>query len=272
MPKTTPKQTSKQIPKKYAKPYSKSSKFSVSQSSTVVTQVAVVKKNPQVSATLNAASADLVSKQGCMGAAKPEWIEKIEATHWPAIFLIGSMGAGKTTVGRLLAKYLNRQFIDSDAYIEAQTGASIAWIFEKEGEAGFRNREVHAIETLTRQRDVVLATGGGAILQEKNRQALQKRGVVIFLDASVEVQLKRLVNDSTRPLLQQADPKQILQDLAQIRAPLYRQTADLIVSTGHLYPKRMALDLLNKIQDYIHANPFLMAQKILNQTNAVRLP
>jgi len=148
------------------------------------------------------------------------------------IFLIGLMGAGKTTIGRALARKLQKRFIDSDHEIEARTGASIPLIFEIEGEASFRQREADVIRDLTGQTDIVLATGGGAVLRPENRARLKERGTVIYLRASVNSILQRTSHDKNRPLLQTADPRQKLEQLAREREPLYMEIADLVVETG----------------------------------------
>ena len=166
----------------------------------------------------------------------------------PSIFLVGPMGAGKTTVGRLLAKQLSREFVDSDWYIETQTGADIPWIFAKEGEAGFRARETRAIDELTQQPNIVLATGGGAVMAEENRHYLHERGIVVYLNAPVDIQLIRTAKDKSRPLLQQPNPKKVLQDLYRIRDPLYQQAAHIVLPTGHTYPRHMVQQLLIQLQ------------------------
>jgi shikimate kinase/3-dehydroquinate synthase len=148
------------------------------------------------------------------------------------IFLVGLMGAGKTTVGRALAKRLNKRFVDSDHEIEARTGASIPLIFEIEGEQSFRQREAEVIRDLTAQDDIVLATGGGAILNADNRKYLRSRGTVIYLRASVNSILQRTGHDKNRPLLQTADPRKTLEDLSRTREPFYREVADIVVDTG----------------------------------------
>jgi shikimate kinase len=148
------------------------------------------------------------------------------------IFLVGLMGAGKTTVGRALAKKLNKRFIDSDHEIEARTGVSIPLIFEIEGEASFRHRETEVIRDLTAQSDIVLATGGGAILRPENRECLKTRGTVIYLRASVNSILQRTSHDKNRPLLQTANPRQRIEQLAQEREPYYLEVADFVVETG----------------------------------------
>ncbi len=165
----------------------------------------------------------------------------------PSVFLVGPMGAGKTTIGRLLAKQLGREFIDSDWYIEAQTGADIPWIFAKEGELGFRERETRAIDELTQQSQIVLATGGGAVMRSDNRDFLHQRGVVIYLNAPVDIQMSRTAKDKSRPLLQQPNPRKILQDLYRIRDPLYRQVAHIIMPTGHTYPRHMVNQLIQQL-------------------------
>ncbi len=168
----------------------------------------------------------------------------------PSVFLVGPMGAGKTTIGKLLAKQLGREFLDSDWYIESQTGADIAWIFAKEGEAGFREREIRAIDELTQKPQIVLATGGGAVMSAENRAFLHQRGIVVYLNAPVDVQMARTAKDKSRPLLQQPNPKQILQDLYSIRDPLYRQVAHIIMPTGHTYPRYMVNQLLQQLASF----------------------
>ena len=142
------------------------------------------------------------------------------------------MGAGKTTVGRLLAKKLGRRFLDSDHEIEARCGVSIPVIFEMEGESGFRKRESQVIDELTQQTDLVLATGGGAVLAPENRQHLHERGFVIYLRANPHELWMRTRNDKGRPLLNNQDPKGTLEKLYEVRDPLYRETAHLVIDTG----------------------------------------
>ncbi|MGS0741904.1 bifunctional shikimate kinase/3-dehydroquinate synthase AroKB [Glaciimonas sp. GG7] len=148
------------------------------------------------------------------------------------IILVGLMGSGKTTVGRALAKKLNKLFIDSDHEIEARTGASIPLIFEIEGEPSFRQREAEVIRDLTARQNIVLATGGGAILNPDNRAYLKSSGIVIYLRASVHHILQRTSRDKNRPLLQTADPRRRLEELSRQRDPLYREIADIIIDTG----------------------------------------
>lgn len=154
------------------------------------------------------------------------------------------MGAGKTAVGRRLAKALGRDFHDSDAEIEARTGVDIDLIFEKEGEAGFRARESAAIDTLTQLGDIVLATGGGAVLADENRRHLASRGVVVYLAASVSQQLERTRRSRHRPLLATEDPESRLTDLAAVRNPLYAELADHTIDTNG----RRVPSVVNEIQ------------------------
>lgn len=183
----------------------------------------------------------------------------------PSIFIVGPMGAGKTTIGRLLARQLGREFVDSDWFIEAQSGADIAWIFAKEGEAGFRSRERRAIDELTLRPNIVLATGGGAVMDADNRKALHNRGIVVYLNAPVEVQLSRTAKDKSRPLLQHPNPRQVLQDLYQRRDPLYRETAHLILPTGHTYPRHMVQQLIEQLHDKFGAKFDLSAVQLSAQ-------
>jgi shikimate kinase len=149
-----------------------------------------------------------------------------------AVFLVGMMGAGKTTVGRRLARRLGRAFLDADRELEARLGVPIATIFELEGEAGFRRRESALIDELTRRGDCVLATGGGAVLDPENRAALRARGRVVYLRASVGDLWHRLRRDTVRPLLRAPDPRARVESLLAARDPLYRETAHFVVDTG----------------------------------------
>ncbi len=148
-----------------------------------------------------------------------------------SIFLVGPMGSGKSAVGRRLAHDLGREFCDSDAFIEQRTGVEIAYIFDKEGEAGFRKREQDAIDVLTGRAGIVLATGGGAVLAPENRACLTSRGRVVYLHATVAQQLERTRRNKDRPLLQAGDREQTLTELMAIRDPLYREVAEICVET-----------------------------------------
>ena len=164
------------------------------------------------------------------------------------LFLIGPMGAGKSTIGKALAKCLRLEFIDSDQEIEARSGASIPLIFELEGEAGFRAREKAVIAELTQRRNIVLATGGGAVLDPANRRCLRAYGTVIYLQTSVEEQLIRTSEDTHRPLLQTADPRGRLEALLAVRDPLYRQVADFIISTDGRQATQVVRQILSSIK------------------------
>jgi shikimate kinase len=148
------------------------------------------------------------------------------------IFLIGPMGSGKSAVGRHLARLLRFTFYDSDADIEAKTGVDIAFIFEKEGEAGFRLRERESLERLTGLESIVLATGGGAVIEAENGRVLAERGVVVYLETSLDQQLERTRHARHRPLLNDTDPEEKLKELMLRRAALYAEIADFTVSTN----------------------------------------
>jgi shikimate kinase len=147
------------------------------------------------------------------------------------IFLIGPMGSGKTAVGRHLARLFRFTFQDSDADVEAKTGVDISFIFEKEGEAGFRVRERESIDRLTQMESIVLATGGGAVIEADNRRVLAERGVVVYLETSIDQQLERTRHARHRPLLNDTDPEEKLKQLMLHRAALYAEIADFTVST-----------------------------------------
>lgn len=164
------------------------------------------------------------------------------------IFLVGLMGAGKTTIGRALAKKLNKRFVDSDHEIEARTGASIPMIFEIEGEDSFRKREAEVIDELSVQQNIVLATGGGAILRPETRTRLKQRGTVIYLRADIGQLLQRTARDKNRPLLQTADPRRKLEELSRQRDPYYREVAELVVETGRPNVQYLVQAILNQLE------------------------
>lgn len=166
----------------------------------------------------------------------------------PNLILVGPMGAGKSCIGRRLAEQFSLPFIDADREIEQRTGASVATIFECEGEPGFRARERAALAEMLDAQGVVLATGGGAVLDPGNRQLLRDRGFVVHLHVSVEQQLERLARDHTRPLLARDDRDQVLQDMAVSRAPLYAEVADLRFDTDHL----TAADAASRLTAMLH--------------------
>lgn len=157
------------------------------------------------------------------------------------------MGAGKSTIGRLLSAELHSEFFDSDKVIEERCGANIPWIFDMEGETGFREREEQVIDELTQVTDIVLATGGGAVLRDANRKHLSSRGTVVYLCTSVEQQLARTAKDRNRPLLQQDNPEQILRELFLQRDPLYRSIADIIIETDQRNPKWVVQELKKRL-------------------------
>jgi shikimate kinase len=164
------------------------------------------------------------------------------------VFLVGPMGAGKSTIGKYLAQHLRLRFVDTDTEIEARTGADIPWIFDVEGEAGFREREQQVVEEMTLWDDVVLATGGGVVMRSENRQALAARGYVIYLYATVDEQVRRTRRDRRRPLLQAGDPEQVLRSLMEVREPLYREIADHIIETDGCSPRTVAQKLVRELQ------------------------
>ena len=175
------------------------------------------------------------------------------------IFLVGLMGAGKTTVGRILAKRYDKVFHDSDLEIEARCGVKIPVIFEIEGEAGFRKREEATIAELTTLSNVVIATGGGAVLSAHSREILQARGAVVYLRGSPEHLYERTRHDRNRPLLQTADPLARLRELYQQRDPLYTEVADIIVDTGRQSVSNMTRGLYEKLGSFIEAATLLDA-------------
>jgi shikimate kinase len=166
-----------------------------------------------------------------------------------SVFLVGPMGSGKTAVGKCLARLLSAPFYDSDAQIEQRTGVDITFIFEKEGEAGFRQREREAIDALTQLEPIVLATGGGAVLLEENRRALSARGFVVYLETSVAQQKNRVRRSRNRPLLPDADPTLKLTELMRHRGPLYVEVADIIVPTDGRRVGAVAADIMRGLKE-----------------------
>ena len=162
-----------------------------------------------------------------------------------SVFLIGMMGAGKTTVGRLLAQALGFEFVDADRELEARSGALITTIFSVEGEEGFRRREAALLDELTQRERIVLATGGGAILNADTRSRLRERGLVLYLRASAEEIQRRTRNDRSRPLLQTADPRARIDELLRQREPLYEETAHLTFQSASTNPRRLVRRLLD---------------------------
>lgn len=165
------------------------------------------------------------------------------------VFLVGPMGAGKTTIGRLLAEELHKEFFDSDQMIEERAGADVSWIFDVEGEAGFRDRERKVISELTALDNIVLATGGGAILAEENRKHLRKGGTVVYLMATISQQVERTRRDQKRPLLRNSpDPRAKLTELMEKRDPLYREVADVVVMTSRRSPRAVCNEIIEMLE------------------------
>lgn len=163
------------------------------------------------------------------------------------LFLIGPMGAGKSAVGRQLARLLHLDFVDSDDEIESRTGVDIPFIFEKEGEEGFRKREVRVIDELTERDGVVLATGGGVVMDAGSRSKLGGRGYVVYLHTSVDQQLERTQRGRERPMLGDGDRQKILLDLMLAREPLYREIADLVVETDGRRVQKVAKEIFDSL-------------------------
>ncbi len=167
-----------------------------------------------------------------------------------SIFLIGPMGAGKSTIGKTLSRELKLEFYDADQEIEKRTGADIGWIFDVEGEEGFRAREEKVIDELTQKPGIVLATGGGAILSELNRKHLSARGTVVYLYTTVEQQFERTIRDKRRPLLQETDDRgETLKELMSEREPLYTEIADVTVATDQRTVKSVAQEILGALEN-----------------------
>lgn len=164
------------------------------------------------------------------------------------IFLVGPMGAGKSTIGRELADKLHLEFFDSDQEIERRTGADISWVFDLEGEEGFRVREENVIDDLTEMQGIVLATGGGSVISSKVRNRLSARGIVVYLETTIDKQVARTQRDRRRPLLQTSEePRSVLEKLAVERNPLYEEIADVIVQTDDQSAKVVAHKIVERL-------------------------
>jgi len=169
------------------------------------------------------------------------------------IFLIGPMGAGKSTIGRHLADALHKQFVDSDSEIEQHTGASVSLIFEIEGEEGFRKRETAMLDELTQRNNVVLATGGGAVLSPINRSVLKNRGTVVYLQAQITTLVARTHRDRNRPLLRDGERRTKFEEIMKVRGPLYLEIADIVVAADHRAPATVTQEIVTKLHA-LHAN------------------
>ncbi len=163
------------------------------------------------------------------------------------IVLVGPMGAGKSTIGRMLARELGFHFVDSDRLIEERCGANIPWIFDVEGEEGFRQREAAMLAELAEREEVVVATGGGAVLKPENHASLKREALVVYLKTSIEQQVERTRRDRNRPLLQNDDPEAVLRQLFAVRDPLYSELADVVMFTDRKSPRLVVRQLINRI-------------------------
>lgn len=163
------------------------------------------------------------------------------------IVLVGPMGAGKSTIGRQLARELDFRFVDSDRLIEARCGANIPWIFDVEGESGFRVRESAMLAELATEDQIVLATGGGAVMKPENHPVLKQDALVVYLKTSIEQQVERTSRDRNRPLLQNDDPEAVLRELFAVRDPLYTELADIVMYTDRKSPRLVVRQLINRI-------------------------
>ena len=164
------------------------------------------------------------------------------------VFLVGPMGIGKTTIGKMLARELNLRFVDCDHEIERRAGANIAWIFDVEGEEGFRDRETTVLDDLTAEDGLLVATGGGAVLREENRGYLRQRGIVVHLDADLELLVKRTAKDKKRPLLQTGNPRAELEKIKHERDPLYRDVRDIQVFVGDNSSRKAVTAILKSLE------------------------
>lgn len=169
------------------------------------------------------------------------------------VFLVGPMGAGKTTIGRHLATELSLPFMDTDHEIEERCGANIPWIFDVEGEEGFRLREHKVLQDICESAPAVIATGGGIVMREDNRALLKDYGVAVYLYATVNQQLARTSKDRSRPLLNNADPKAVLSDLMVIRDPFYKDVAKVVFPTDNKNPRATAADIAKAVMGVVEA-------------------
>ena len=164
------------------------------------------------------------------------------------IFIVGPMGSGKSTVGKIISDELFLNFFDTDDEIESRTGASIDWIFDLEGEEGFRKRESSILEEMVKQNSIVLSTGGGIILSDSNREMLSSRGTVFYLSTPISVQLERTSKDKDRPLLKNGDPEEILTRLQKERKDLYESVSDHVIETEIKSSQEVASEIINFVK------------------------
>ena len=164
------------------------------------------------------------------------------------IFIVGPMGSGKSTVGKIISDELFLNFFDTDDEIESRTGASIDWIFDLEGEEGFRKRESSILEEMVKQNSIVLSTGGGIILSDSNREMLSSRGTVFYLSTPISVQIERTSKDKDRPLLKNGDPEEILTRLQKERKGLYESVSDHVIETENKSSQEVASEIINLIK------------------------
>ena len=164
------------------------------------------------------------------------------------IFIVGPMGSGKSTVGKIISDELFLTFLDTDEEIETRTGASIDWIFDLEGEDGFRKRESSILQDMAKRNSIVLSTGGGIILSEENRELLSSRGTVFYLSTPISVQLERTAKDKDRPLLKNGDPEKILTKLQKDRESLYEAVADHVVNTENKSSQEVASEIIKLVK------------------------
>jgi len=163
------------------------------------------------------------------------------------VVLVGPMGAGKSTIGRMLAKELGYRFLDSDRIIEERCGANIPWIFDVEGESGFRERETAMLKELSEEPGTVLATGGGAVMRSENHALLKSDAIVVYLRASIDQQIERTRKDRNRPLLQNDNPEAVLRKLFALRDPIYTELADIVMHTDRKSPRLVVRQLVNRL-------------------------
>jgi shikimate kinase len=166
------------------------------------------------------------------------------------IFIVGPMGSGKTTVGKIVASELFLEFHDTDAKIEDNTGVTIDWIFDIEGEAGFRKRETAILRDMVASNSIVLATGGGIVIEEENRELLASRGTVFYLHTPLNTQVERTSKDKDRPLLKDQDPEKVLADLQESRQSLYEAVADHIIDTDNKSGSQVANEIVKLVKNY----------------------